>query len=118
MATAVVFPSEVEWRGLPIVESSAGGIPIICSRYYPQEVFAEVVGEGLPTMQRIHYTLFPEDEFSESFLEEVSRLLLQSRSNQARVRHNREAVRIRYSSAILSATFAGFLELLNGISSA
>ncbi len=116
MATAVVFPSEVEGRGLPIVESSAGGIPIICSRYYPQEVFAEVVGEGLPDIQRIHYTLFPEGEFSKSFLDEVSRLLLQPGSNRARASHNRAAVRSRYSSAMLSETFAGFLELLNGIS--
>ena len=118
MANAVVFPSEVEGRGLPIVESSACGIPIICSRYNPQEVFAEVVGEGLPDMQRILYTLFPEGKFSESFLDEASRLLLKPGSNRARARHNRAAVRSRYSSPMLSATFAGYLEFISGILSA
>ena len=47
LADLVVFPSLTEGRGLPIVEASAAGVPIICSRYEPDAVFAEVVGEHL-----------------------------------------------------------------------
>ena len=47
LADLVVFPSQTEGRGLPIVEASAAGVPIVCSRYEPDAVFAEVVGEHL-----------------------------------------------------------------------
>ena len=62
MADAVVFPSETEGRGLPIIEASASGVPIICSQYHPREVFGDVIGEKLPKELQIHYTLFPEGQ--------------------------------------------------------
>ena len=52
LANMVLFPSETEGRGLPIIESSAAGIPISCSRYQPEETFKGVVGEGLPEEQK------------------------------------------------------------------
>ncbi len=67
MADAVVFPSETEGRGLPIIEASASGIPIICSQYRPREVFSDVIGEKLPKELRIQYTLFPEGRFHRLF---------------------------------------------------
>ena len=63
MADAVVFPSETEGRGLPIIEASASGIPVICSQYRPREVFNDVIGESLPEEFRIRYTLFPGGKF-------------------------------------------------------
>jgi glycosyltransferase involved in cell wall biosynthesis len=112
MATAVVFPSETEGRGLPIVESSACGVPIICSRYYPEEVFAGVVGEHLPEERQIRYTLFPEGDFTEAFLDEVTDLLLHPTANRDRIAHNKGAVRGRYSRAALRETFGRFMETL------
>ena len=58
MADAVVFPSETEGRGLPIIEAAATGIPIICSHYLPREVFSDVVGEklGENCESNIHYS--------------------------------------------------------------
>jgi len=109
MATAIVFPSETEGRGLPIVEASAGGIPLICSRYHPQEVFADVVGEGLPENLQIQYTLFPEGDFTQSTLDEITGLLLHPENYHERREHNREAVRRRYSPEALRATFEKFL---------
>jgi len=115
MATAILFPSETEGRGLPIVESSASGVPIVCSRYRPEEVFAGVVGEGLPEEQQIQYTLFPEGDFTQDFLEEVADLLLQPENFQARREHNRNAVRLRYSHEALTHRFEELLKALHGL---
>lgn len=108
MASAVVFPSETEGRGLPIIESSACGIPIICSRYHPEEVFSGVIGENLPKQQQIQFIEFPEGDFSETFLDDVANLLLKPESNQERVKHNIDAVRSRYS-------FGAFEEILRNV---
>lgn len=115
MATVVLFPSEIEGRGLPIVESSACGIPIVCSRYKPEAVFAFVVGEGLPEDQQIHYTLFPEGEFSKDFLDEVAKLCLNPDAFQSRRAHNRKAVRLRYSQAALKKRFEELLRTLHAL---
>lgn len=115
MATAVVFPSETEGRGLPIIESSACGVPIICSRYNPDEVFADVVGEHLPMKQQIQYIQFPEGEFSDPFLEEVANLLLKPEDNRSRIEHNKTAVRSRYSFDVLEETFRDLLDKLRTI---
>ena len=76
LADLVLFPSETEGRGLPIIESSAGGIPIVCRRYYPEEVFDEVVGRNLPEDEQIWYLRFPTGEFKNSLLEKITELLL------------------------------------------
>lgn len=110
MATVVLFPSEIEGRGLPIIESGAVGIPIICSRYRPQEVFADVIGEDLPEALRIHYVLFPEDDYPEEFLEQVTRLLMYPEEWTKWRDHNRQAVRTRYSKAALRASFQHLLD--------
>jgi glycosyltransferase involved in cell wall biosynthesis len=112
MATAVLFPSETEGRGLPIIETSAIGVPIICSRYQPEKVFAEVVGEGLPEEQQIRYTLFPEGEFTSAFLDEVAELLLQPEKSDERRKHNQEAVGQRFSKDALINKFEQLLEHL------
>lgn len=110
LATAVLFPSEVEGRGLPILEAAACGIPIICSRYNPQEVFAVVVGEGLSEKEQIHYTLFPEGDFTASFLDEAAGLLLNRELHENRIAHNKEAVRLRFSSSALREKFSRLLD--------
>jgi glycosyltransferase involved in cell wall biosynthesis len=112
LADAVVFPSESEGRGLPIVESSAAGVPIVCSRYQPEAVFAGVVGEHLDEKLRIHYTLFPEGAFSDATLQEVTDILFFPERMAGRIAHNRAAVAERYSMKALQNTFEGFLETL------
>ncbi|MEJ2485474.1 MAG: glycosyltransferase [Anaerolineales bacterium] len=109
MANAVVFPSETEGRGLPIIEASAIGIPIICSRYHPLKVFRAVIGRGLPEELQIHYTFFPEGLFPPRFLEKVSRILLSSREDLNSVAHNKTAVQVRYSRQALKNKFEHLL---------
>ncbi len=110
LADLILFPSETEGRGLPIIEASAGGIPIACRRYYPEAVFAEVVGEHLPEAEQIQYIRFPEKEFSEDFLENVTAALLHPESYESWRRHNREAVRSRYSMAMIARKLKKILE--------
>jgi glycosyltransferase involved in cell wall biosynthesis len=112
MADAVVFPSESEGRGLPIIEAGAIGIPIICSRYRPEKVFAEVVGEHLPEEQQIHYTLFPEGDFSQQLLDEVAELLLHPQTNQIKIARNKKAVQARYSRKSMKQIMATLLDKL------
>lgn len=108
MATIVLFPSKREGRGLPIIESCASGVPIICRRYRPVAVFDEVVGKKLPEDQQIRYTLFPERDFGPEFLEEITNLLIHPQLHQDRNQHNRSAVRLRYSREALTKSFERF----------
>ena len=112
MADAVVFPSETEGRGLPIIESSASGTPIICSRYKPIEVFNDVIGEKLPEEMRIRYIRFPGGKFHPEFLSEVADLLLNAGTRKNLILHNREVVRARYSTGALKKKFEQLLKHL------
>ena len=109
LADLVVFPSETEGRGLPLVESGAAGIPIVSSRYSPEEVFAAVVGEHLPEDQRIQYTLFPEGAIDNNTLGELTDLIFKPDRIAARAGHNRRAVRGRYGIEAMKKTFERFL---------
>lgn len=112
MADVVVFPSETEGRGLPIIEASASGVPIICSQYRPREVFNDVIGESLPKELQIHYTLFPEGRFTQTFLSIVTDLLIHPDFKQKLITQNREAVRIRYGYESFKIKFERLLNQL------
>ncbi len=114
LADLVLFPSETEGRGLPIIESGAGGIPIVCRRYYPEEVFDEVVGKDLPEEERIWYLDFPTGEFDEGFLGKVTELLLYPERFDQWRRHNRKAVRRRYGTRMIIRKFNDFFRILRG----
>ena len=109
LATVVLFPSETEGRGLPIIESSAAGIPIICSRYQPERIFADVVGESLPEEQQILYIQFPEQDFSKPFLNEATDLVLFPEKGKKRKEHNINATRSRYSAEVMKESFKIYL---------
>jgi glycosyltransferase involved in cell wall biosynthesis len=113
MADAVLFPSETEGRGLPIIEASASGVPIVCSRYRPIDVFNDVIGEKLPEELRIRYTRFPGGKFHTAFLSEVANLLLDAGARQEVVHHNKKAVRARYSVETLKNNFDRLLRQLS-----
>ena len=112
MTDVVMFPSETEGRGLPIIEASASGVPIICSQYRPREVFGDVIGENLPEELRIRYTLFPAGKFHQAFLSEVADLLVNVETKQHVISHNKEAVRARYGTETLKNKFGILLQQL------
>ncbi len=113
LADLVVFPSQTEGRGLPIIEASAAGVPIICSRYEPHAVFAEVVGEHLGYDERVDYELFPDGEFGDDLLDRLTRLLLDPATQAERIRHNRAAVEHRYSLGALQESLDDVLTWLD-----
>ncbi|MBC8484690.1 MAG: glycosyltransferase [Bacteroidetes bacterium] len=114
LATVILFPSETEGRGLPIIEASASGIPIICSRYTPEKVFMDVVGEKYPDVIKVRYINFPENKFSKYFLGNITKLLFNPESYQTHKEHNQYATHIRYSADVLKRTFDELLsEFLN-----
>lgn len=112
LATAVVFPSLTEGRGLPIIESSAAGVPIICSRYQPEEIFAGVVGEDLPPEIQIRYLPFPEEESSDPVVSEIAAFLLDSELRAADNQHNIRATKDRYSRKVMLEAFEDYLDNL------
>ncbi len=112
LADMVVFPSLTEGRGLPIPESAAAGTPILCSRYEPAAVFAEVVGLDLPEDEQIQYLEFPEAEFPEELLARVTSILFEPGSEIERIERNRGAVRKRYSMDKLRNSFEKILDAL------
>lgn len=113
LADLVVFPSQTEGRGLPIVEASAAGVPIVCTRYEPDAVFSEVVGEHLGD-DAVSFVPFPDDDIDADrdagLLDQLTELLLQPSSRAETVAHNRAAVEHRYS---LDALRASLEEVLN-----
>lgn len=114
MATVLLFPSETEGRGLPIIEASACGIPIICSKFQPHEVFEEVVGEHLPENKRIRYLIFPEPgaAMDSDYLHEVTDLLINKKKRTEWIKQNKEAVHNRYSSNEIALKFKQFIQVL------
>jgi glycosyltransferase involved in cell wall biosynthesis len=108
-ADMVLFPSETEGRGLPIPESAAAGIPIVCSRYDPVLVFDDVVGANRPEDERLQYLEFPESTFDDDLLERITSMLLDPASFADRTRHNRDVVRSRYSLQNLQRSFSEYL---------
>ncbi len=114
MATVLLFPSETEGRGLPIIEASACGIPIICSKFQPHEVFEEVVGEHLAEKKRIRYLIFPEPgvAMDSDYLHEVTDLLINKKKRTEWIKQNKEAVHNRYSSEKIALKFKQFIQVL------
>lgn len=67
------------------------------------------MGESLAEEQRIQYILFPEEDFSESFLNEVTDLLLYPEKGAERKEHNNKATRQRYGPEVMKETLNKFL---------
>jgi glycosyltransferase involved in cell wall biosynthesis len=114
-ADMVLFPSETEGRGLPIPESAAAGIPIVCSRYDPVSVFDELVGKHGPEDEQQQYLEFPPSDFDDGLLEEMAAMLLNPTSFANRTRHNRDIVQARFSLHDLQCSFAEYLQRLEPV---
>ncbi|RLD09276.1 MAG: hypothetical protein DRI44_08845 [Chlamydiae bacterium] len=112
IADMALFPSEEEGRGLPLIESAATETPIVSSRYYPEKVFIEVVGENLKEELQIKYILFPENNFTPENLNEITNSIFDPKIRNKLVRHNKNAVFIRYGIKALSKHFKDALNKL------
>ncbi len=104
-ATAIMLPSQTEGRGLPIIESCAAQVPIICSRYEPNEVYSELIGEHLEQAQRLKVFELPEGPIQNDFLEKLSSVLIDMQQYDETASHNRDVVKKRFSTTSLVKNF-------------
>ena len=108
VANLVLLPSKQEGRGLPLLEASAVETPILTSRYDPEAVFREVIGEHLSEDLRLKVFEYPENkQFSEEMLSQITDLLFNPYGQQST--HNREVIEQRYSVEVLARTIKDFL---------
>lgn len=112
LSDLVLLPSATEGRGLPILESAAAGRPLVCSRYEPREVFADVIGEALAPDLRIHYAALPEEHINTALLQEVTDMVFLPENDGGRRLHNRRALAGRYGMRDVVHTFADSLNRL------
>lgn len=105
LADMILLPSSTEGRGLPILESAAAGVPLVCSRYQPREAFENVIGENLAPELQIKYSAFPEGEFNTVLLQEVTDIVFMPEYLSAQDRHNRCAVAARFGMRNVTQTF-------------
>jgi len=110
LSNIVLFPSEEEGRGLPLLESSAAGVPIVTSQYSPKDVFYEVIGKDLSDSKKIKYTVFPENIPKQSVLMEITDLVFNPDCYSERKEHNIEAVYKRYGMDAMVEFFRQLLE--------
>jgi glycosyltransferase involved in cell wall biosynthesis len=108
VANLVLLPSKQEGRGLPLLEASAVEAPILTSRYDPEAVFREVIGEHLSADLRLKVYEYPENkQFSKKMLSQITALLFNPSGQQST--HNREVIEQRYSVEVLARTIKDFL---------
>lgn len=101
VASMVMLPSQTEGRGLPIIESSAVKVPIMCHRYDPEYVYADVIGEGLEEERRLRVLEFKGDTFPDEMISSAAELFMDPEVNSEFVSHNRGVLKKRYSMSVL-----------------
>lgn len=108
VANLVLLPSKQEGRGLPLLESASAGVPILTSRYHPEKVFCEVIGEHLKKDLRLHVLEFPaDDRFTPQQLDTITHLFMDPYGQNHN--HNRKVINKRYSHKVLTHTLEDFL---------
>lgn len=112
IASLVLLPSKTEGRGLPIIEASACGTPIFCTRYFPQEVYAEVVGEHLKEKERLNVIEFNGKKISRKHIKQIIYRVLFPHKFTEEVIHNKHAVKKRFSLAALNNNVMRIIEIL------
>jgi glycosyltransferase involved in cell wall biosynthesis len=112
ISSLIFLPSTTEGRGLPIIESASARVPIVCSRYQPEEVYREVVGENLPSARRIEVLEYPEGKLPARFVQKVALILTDENERAKFTDHNRSALENRYTYHSLKENFRRILEHL------
>jgi len=97
IASLILLPSKTEGRGLPIIEATACGTPIICRRYEPVDVYREVIGEHLEEEERLKVIGFDKNDIRTKHVEKIVDRIFFPNKYVDEVLHNRNAVIKRYS---------------------
>ena len=97
IASLVLLPSETEGRGLPIIEAAASGRPIFCRRYFPEHVYANVIGEHLPEEDRLNVIEFDGKKIRNKQLDRIIKEVFHPHTAGEIFIHNKKVVEKRYS---------------------
>ena len=105
IASLVLLPSKTEGRGLPIIEATACGTPIFCSRYYPENVYSEVIGEHLPHQDRLKVIEFDGKNITKKHTRKIMESVFFPHQFTQVIAHNQQVVDKRYSLKSLKLNF-------------
>lgn len=97
IASLILLPSKTEGRGLPIIEATACGTPIFCSRYYPENVYSEVIGEHLPHSDRLKVIEFDGKNITKKHAKKIVERVFFPHRFSDEIEHNKNVVEKRYS---------------------
>ncbi|MBA7575904.1 hypothetical protein ES708_17740 [subsurface metagenome] len=97
IASLVLLPSETEGRGLPIIEAAACGVPIFCSRYFPENVYSDVLGEDLPEEDRLKVIEFDGKNINKEHVKNIFERVFFPHNFSYEYEQNIKAVDKRYS---------------------
>jgi len=97
IASLILLPSKTEGRGLPIIEATACGTPIFCSRYYPENVYSEVIGEHLPHSDRLKVIEFDGKNITKKHVKKIIERVFYPHQFSSEIEHNHKVVDKRYS---------------------
>lgn len=97
IASLILLPSKTEGRGLPIIEATACGTPIFCSRYYPENVYSEVIGEHLPYESRLNVIEFNGKTITKKHVTKIINRVFFPHKFAQEILHNQNVVDMRYS---------------------
>ena len=102
IASLILLPSKTEGRGLPIIEAAASGVPIFCRRYFPENVYSEVIGEHLPEKERLIVIEYDGKKILQKHIESITQQVFFAHKYRHEVKHNKKVVQKRYSIQSLS----------------
>ncbi len=102
VASLILLPSKTEGRGLPIIEATASGVPIFCRRYFPENVYSEVIGEHLPENERLKVIEYDGKVITANHVEMVTQRVFFAHKYVVEIMHNKNVVKKRYSIESLS----------------
>jgi len=97
ISSLILLPSKTEGRGLPIIEAAACGTPIFCSRYYPENVYSEVIGEHLPHSDRLKVIEFDGKNITKKHVKKIIERVFYPHKFSNEIIHNKNVVDKRYS---------------------
>ena len=112
IASLVLLPSETEGRGLPIIESSACGRPIFTRRYYPEHVYANVIGEHLSRQECLKVIEFIDDNIDEKIIDNTVNHILYPQDYRDEMTHNKKVIENRYSFGLIEQNIKHVLQKL------
>ncbi len=110
IASLILLPSETEGRGLPIIEAASAGIPIFCRRYYPYNVYSEVIGEHLSEDMQLKVIEFDGKEITKHHIKNITERVFYPHQFINEINHNKNVVDKRYSLKSLKNNMLNILQ--------